>query len=62
MPPDTTEYINLGNGHYAALVRSMTYGDVVLILLLVPILFLLVYVLWLQLRPSLAKSESYPIE
>jgi hypothetical protein len=48
---DTTQYIVLPDGTYAALDRSMTYGDVVTILLLVAVMFLLVVAIWRQ-RPQ----------
>ena len=40
--------ITLPDGSHAALVRTMDYGDVVIILLLIAILFLKVYSLWRQ--------------
>lgn len=43
---DTREYIYLADGTYAALDRSMTYGDAVIILLLVSFVFLQLYKLW----------------
>jgi len=48
---ETTQYILLPDGSYAALDRSMTYGDVVTILLLVAVVFLLVVAIWRQ-RPA----------
>jgi hypothetical protein len=42
----TVEIITLPDGSQAALIRSMSYGDVVVILLLVAIVFLLVYHIW----------------
>lgn len=41
-----TQLITLPDGTYAALIRAMDYGDVVIILLLVAIVFLQVYSLW----------------
>lgn len=43
---ETAQYIQLPDGTYAALERSMSYGDAVLILILVALLFLQVYALW----------------
>ena len=48
---EITQYIQLPDGTYAALVRSMSYGDVVLILLLVPMLVMLGYVIWIHRPP-----------
>ena len=43
---DPTQYIQLPDGTYATLVRSMSYGDVTTILLLVAIVVLQVYAIW----------------
>jgi hypothetical protein len=43
---DTTIYIQLPDGTYAAVLRSMTWGEAVIILLLVAIVFVQVYALW----------------
>jgi hypothetical protein len=43
---DTTQYIQLPDGSYAALSRTMSYGDVVIVLLLVAVVFLQVYSTW----------------
>jgi hypothetical protein len=40
--------VTLPNGTQAALVRTMDYGDVIVILLLVAIVFLQLYSLWRQ--------------
>lgn len=43
---DPTQYIQLPDGTYATLVRSMSYGDVTTILLLVAIVVIQVYAIW----------------
>lgn len=46
MTPDTNQYILLPDGTYAAVSRVLTFGDAVIILLLVALLFLAVYGVW----------------
>lgn len=41
-----THLIRLADGSYAAIIRSLSYGDAVLILLLTAILFLQGFELW----------------
>jgi ABC-type nickel/cobalt efflux system permease component RcnA len=44
----TSEIITLPDGTQGAILRSMDYGDAVIILLLAALLFLRVYELWRQ--------------
>jgi hypothetical protein len=43
---EITQYIQLPDGSYAAVVQSMSYGDIVIILLLVVIVFVELFNLW----------------
>jgi hypothetical protein len=43
---ETAQLIQLPDGTYAAVVRSATYGELTVILILVALLFLQVYALW----------------
>lgn len=47
---ETTTYIRLPDGTWAALSRTMTWGDIVVILLLVALLVLYIYDLWIRNR------------
>ncbi len=44
----TSEIITLPDGTHAAIMRSMDYGDAVIILILAALLFLRIYELWRQ--------------
>jgi hypothetical protein len=46
MGVEVTQYIQLPDGTYAAVVQQMTYGEIVIILLLVVIVFVELYKLW----------------
>ena len=46
MAVEITQYIQLPDGSYAAVTQSMTYGEVVIILLLGIIVFVELYKLW----------------
>lgn len=52
MVVSTTQYILLPDGTYAALVRSMTYGEAAVILLLVAVVFMLAMLMWRQRPPQ----------
>ena len=47
-----TQYIKLPDGSYAALIRTMDYGDVVLLLFLTAFFFLRLVELWQRGRTS----------
>ena len=46
--PETQQLYQLPDGSYAILLRQMSWGDAIVILLLGAMLFLQVYALWLQ--------------
>lgn len=46
MPVEITQYIELPDGTYAAVVASMTYGEIIVVLLLTVIVFVELYRLW----------------
>jgi len=46
----TLEYYLMPDGSYAVLRQELTYGDVVIILLLVALVFLRIYELWISHR------------
>ena len=50
MTVDTTQYIQLPDGTWAALSRSMDWGQIVIALLLVALLVLYLYDLWTRNR------------
>lgn len=45
---DTAQYILLPDGTYAAIMRSITWGEAIIIVLLVALVFLKLYELWKQ--------------
>lgn len=47
---DTIQYVQLPDGTYAALIRSVTWGESIVILLLVALLFLQLYEAWKRTR------------
>jgi hypothetical protein len=47
---ETTTYIQLPDGTWSVIFRSMTYGEIVIILLLVALLILYIYDLWTRNR------------
>ena len=46
--PATQQLYQLPDGSYAVLLRQMSWGETIIILLLAAMLFLQVYALWLQ--------------
>lgn len=46
MDPSIVEYLLLPDGTYAGISRQMSYGEAVIIFLLVALVFLKVYELW----------------
>lgn len=54
----TNHYIQLPDGTYAVVLRSMTWGEAVIILLLVAIVFLQVYALWISQWPLQHQQSS----